>query len=352
MAALVIREWGNLWPQPVHARKEILNTLSKRLQRVLRTLDLTHADADQLKLAEDQLRVLDEALERLDAIYISQLDTLRAHLRSAAVRLGTCEERGNKHPVCDSVPVETLSKPTECIRIDLPIHPETPSAVMPPAKPWKPFAAGALTMLVLGGGLLLGWQTIHRPDPAQGEHTATLAPLPATLSGAQLQSLRQSPQSALQGMSQTRQQLAGLITLKPDWALSYGDNLVQQARRLWPEQGAQLAQQWQQQKVAITLRPESLAGWHQGITQLEQLAARLNALDEQKGKYMTVSELKSVVFAVQQSLNRTVPAEEQLRQLSLISAGQASNAILQNQVEQHLQQLIASYAALKHYPAE
>jgi type VI secretion system protein VasL len=42
------------------------------------------------------------------------------------------------------------------------------------------------------------------------------------------------------------------------------------------------------------------------------LSHRLNGLDEQKGKYMTVSELKSVVFSAMQSFNQSIPAEEQL----------------------------------------
>lgn len=88
------------------------------------------------------------------------------------------------------------------------------------------------------------------------------------------------------------------------------------------------------------------------MLQLQQLTQRLDALDEQKGKYMTVSELKSAVFAITQSFNRTVPAEEQLRQLSAMTEGQISRAAQQQQAEQHLQQLIVSYALLKSKMAE
>lgn len=122
---------------------------------------------------------------------------------------------------------------------------------------------------------------------------------------------------------------------------------MQQALTLWPEQAKPLAQQWQQQLTAVALPPENLSGWHQGMTQLQQLADRLNALDEQRGKYMTVSELKSQVFAITQSFNRAVPVEEQLRQLSGIPEGQPWPAAQQNQTEQHLQQLIARYVLLK-----
>ncbi len=58
------------------------------------------------------------------------------------------------------------------------------------------------------------------------------------------------------------------------------------------------------------------------MRQLQRLAGQLNALDEQKGKYLTVSELKTAVFAIMQSLNRAVPLEEQLRELAALPAGQ------------------------------
>jgi len=79
----------------------------------------------------------------------------------------------------------------------------------------------------------------------------------------------------------------------------------------------------------------------------QQLSDRLNGLDEQKGKYMTVSELKSVVFTAMQSFNRTMPLEEQLRILAQTPAGQPLPSAVQAQVEMHLKQLGGHYAALK-----
>ncbi len=99
--------------------------------------------------------------------------------------------------------------------------------------------------------------------------------------------------------------------------------------------------------AAAALPPEKLSGWHQGMTELQQLANRLNALDEQRGKYMTVSELQSAVFTMMQAFNSAVPAEEQLRQLSELPQNQPWPAAQQSQTEQHLQQLTARYALLK-----
>ena len=83
------------------------------------------------------------------------------------------------------------------------------------------------------------------------------------------------------------------------------------------------------------------------MQQLQRLADQLNALDEQKGKYLTVSELKTAVFAITQSFNRAVPLEEQLRQLAALPVDQPWPAARGSLVELHLQQLIVEYALLK-----
>lgn len=341
VAALVARQWRNLWPQPVPARKEILSTLSKRLQQILRSRPLTSAELGQLNQAEEHLN---EILQRQELTSVGQIDTLRTHIHLAVVRL---ENSNTGHDQALSAPTDVLSSvsaiPGEATEYVKRVYvPESLSEIPSPAKPWKSFAAGMMTMLVLAGTLTWGGLALRQPDPAQEHVAATLSPLPT------LSSASRPPQSPESVIRQTQQ----LLQLKPDWALACGDSLVRQALRMWPERGKRLAQQWQQQKAAITLTPENLTGWHQGVAQLEQLANRLNALDEQKGKYMTVSELKSAVFAIMQSLNRTVPVEEQLRQLSVTPVEQGINAVRQRQVEQHLQQLIASYAALKQSPAE
>lgn len=353
MNLLVTRHWGNLWPQQVPVRMEILATLSKRLKQALRSWPLTSADLSQLNQAREQLLELDETLTRLELTPVNQLDTLRSHINSATVRLGN-SDKIVETPVTATAEAETpaIGNPSEAAGCVKRAHEPEPLLAAekgspPPLNPWKPFAGGMATMLLLAGILAGGWLAMHQSDPAQEPDAVTLSPLPATRSVDR----RLHPTSETD-IRQTQRQLEQLLQLKPDWALSYGDSLVQQALRLSPEEGKALAHQWQQQKDASSLAPESLTGWHQGVTQLEQLAKRLNALDEQKGKYMTVSELKSAIFAITQSLNRTVPVEEQLRQLSVTPAEQSSNAVRQRQVEQHLQQLIASYAALKQTPTE
>lgn len=79
---------------------------------------------------------------------------------------------------------------------------------------------------------------------------------------------------------------------------------------------------------------------------LRQLTNQLNRLDGQKGKYLTVSQLKSQVFAIRRAFSQTVPMEEALRQLSQLEP-KASNAMaLQAETELHLKKLLATYSRL------
>ncbi len=347
LAALVSRQWENLWPRPVNARMEILRSLSKRLQQVMRTLPLTRSDQSQLYQVEAHLKALEKVLQRLELMHVSQLDALLTQLHNAAVRL-----ENSAHETVETeetVIPDTAIDPPERTKWVYVAQRDIDAVTVPsqPKIPWKPFAAGMLTMLVVAGAAVWGWQAMHQPDPVQAQFTASLAPLPVAPSLAQLQAMQNNPLSAETGLSQTAQQLARLAQLKPDWVVSYGGQLVQQALTLWPKQAKPLALQWQQQIAAQALPSENLSGWYQGMARLQQLANQLNALDEKRGKYMTVSELKSQVFTIMQSFNRAIPVEEQLRQLSAENDEQPWPVAQQNLAELHLQQLIARYALIK-----
>ncbi|ENK5207360.1 VasL domain-containing protein [Klebsiella aerogenes] len=357
LETLITRQWGSLWPQPVHARMEILSGLGKRLQQALRTLTLTYADLSLIYEAEAHLKALDAALQRLELKHASQFDALLNLMHNAAVRLENSDGVTSVDTLPRVVAMENasthLDEPVERTKWIYIAQPETLPHVQAgnerqnSEKRWRPFVAGMLTMLALASATGWGWQAMAKPEPEQRQFALSLAPLPTVLSPDQLRSFSQHAPSADGGIKQTRQQLSDLAQLKPNWAIDYSEQLVQQAQVLWPEQAKALSSQWRQQIIAAALPAENLTGWYQGMQQLQQLTQRLDALDEQKGKYMTVSELKSAVFAITQFFNRTVPAEEQLRQLSAMTEGQISRAAQQKQTEQHLQQLIVSYALLK-----
>ena len=379
LEALISHQWGGLWPQPVHARMEILSSLSQRLQQRMRSLPLNYGDLGQLYRAEQLLIGLGEVLQRLELKHLSQLDTLRTLMHNNAVRLENSDRAtGTESNIQQGIalPASVMDDATTATRDFTDSHVEdTPDlaikwvyvaqpeqqpnvevlAAMPTrVKKWKPFTAGMCTMLVITTIVVWSWQFLHRPDPLQTQLAASLSPLPAPLAPEKLDILRQSTKATLSKdlIAQTQQQLARLDKLPPDWNIAYSRQLIEQARELWPEQVKPVALHWQQQLTAAALPTERLNSWYQGMTALQKLSDRLNGLDEQKGKYMTVSELKSVVFSIQQSFNQSIPAEEQLRVLSENPAGVPLPAAARSQLEMHLKQLAARYAEIKQNASE
>ncbi len=85
-------------------------------------------------------------------------------------------------------------------------------------------------------------------------------------------------------IAQTQHQLARLDKLPPDWDIAYSRKLIEQVQLLWPDQAKSPVQQWQQQINISVLPVDKTNGWHEGMTQLQALADKLNALDGQKGK--------------------------------------------------------------------
>lgn len=359
LTALISRQWGYMWPQPMHARMEILSGMNKRLCQVMRTLTLNDTDLGQLYQAEQHLTVVGDVLQRLELKHHSQIDTLYALIHNAAVRLENRDPLAESHPT----PTSGITLPAGADGASLPIirdsgdrmkwiyvvqpNVEVATDLPSAAKPWKPFMTGMFTMLVVAGAAALGWQWLHQPDPLQTQFAASLAPLPATLSAMQLEILHQKSMLPETTISLMQQQLTRLAQLPSDWNIEYGSQLVQQGRVLWPEQASALTQQWQQQLNAAALPPENLNGWHQGMMQLQHLTDSLNALDERRGRYLTASELKTMVFTIMQSLNSAVPLEEQLRLLAQTPTGQPMSAAQQNQASQHLKQLVARYSLIK-----
>lgn len=373
LEALISHQWGALWPQPVHARMEILSSLSQRLQQRMRSLPLNYSDLSQLYRAEQLLTGLGEVLQRLELKHLSQLDTLRTLMHNSAVRLENSDgitTTGSGIQPGIVLPATVMNEATASTRDfaggpdeDTPesavkwvyvAQPEPQSNVevlstMPvPVKKWKSFAAGMCTMLVISIVSAWSWHFLHRPDPLQTQLAASLAPFPAPLTSEQLGMLRQQTSLPQDLIAQTQHQLARLDKLPPDWDIAYSRKLIEQVQLLWPDQAKTLVQQWQQQINISVLPVDKTNGWHEGMTKLQALTDKLNALDGQKGKYITVSELKSQVFGMLTSFRQTVPVEEQLRQLKLLPEDSPQRQQQIQQAEQHLRAQVYMLAQEKH----
>ncbi|MEA9393108.1 VasL domain-containing protein [Acerihabitans sp. TG2] len=367
--ALVTHQWHAVWPQPVHARMEILSGLSQRLQQIMRMSTLSYADLSPLYQAEQHLARLGEALQRLELKHLSRMDELRHQLHNAAVRLEHSdvgdntqnEDAGRRLSPFDTPALPPSSSESKqrlssangqrwvYVAYQEP-EPKVAVVITPPipARPWRAFMAGvmvALVMMCLGG-----WGYLRfTQDPLRDSLMASVAPLPVTLPRDQLELLVQQTPSWINNnndyATQTQARLAALADLPPDWSAAYAARLLHQTQQLWPNTPHTLAlvHDWRQQLDARAMPAASLEGWHQGMTQLQQLANQLNRLDEKRGKYLTVSELKTIVYSSMQAFNQHPPVEEQLRQLQ-----SGDSALVQMEIERHLSQLLNRYALIRY----
>lgn len=357
---LVRCQWSVMWPPGVHARAEILAGLSQRLQHVLRTLALKDRDdLHALYQSEKFLTELGDCLARHELRQACRLDGLQQQVRSAIARLenmpeGAGDEPGLVLPLQAVVSAEYADGP---VRFVWSAEPERESVLSAGIfAPWRRrmrlqgFALGTVSALILGGLLSWGIYELTRPMPEERQLEATLTPLPQPLSPTQLNrlwydsALTETDSGRL--VEATRQQLAWLQSLPPDWAQYYGQELIRQARTLWPDNPDVLSMQanWQKTLETDALPLSELHAWHQGMTRLQALAARLGALDVRRGQYMTVSELKTEVYAITKALESAVPAEEHLRRLAESSDGETASL---HDAERHLQALINREALLK-----
>lgn len=347
---------------------EILSSLSQRLQQRMRSLPLNYSDLSQLYRAEQLLTSLGATLQRLELKHLSQFDTLRDLMHNNAVRLENSDETACTGPtiqpgivlpaaimngVDTGSPVADKNEPVNAVKwvyVAQPEHQprvEVLSAMPVPVKKWKSFVSGMCTMLVISAATVWGWQYLHRPDPLLTQLAASLAPFKAPLAPAQLDVLRQQIPLPQDFIARIQQQLARLDKLPPDWNIAYSRKLTEQAKALWPEQAAPLIQQWQRQVNLSAISADIMTGWHEGMTQLQAPADKLNALDGQRGKYITVSELKSQVFGMLTSFRQTVPVEEQLRQLKLLPEDSLQRQQQVRQAEQRLRAQISTLAQEK-----
>lgn len=357
LVALIRHQWGAVWPPQVHARMEILSNLVSRLQHVLRSLYFQYADLGLLYQIEQRLGQLCDTLQQLELKHLSQFDTLRTLVHNAAVRLESLDSRGDTGGLSPTVPVISSHA-----ALDIELAPARQFVyVVDGGDDTVPLAprgrraqimiiVGALVMAAIGGGCLWSVQQWQQGLPGN-RLLATVQTLPAVLSDSeQKQLVAQQPDKlaalATPLLTATRQQLDGVSSL---WAMHYRQQLVQQALTLWPEsaQTKALTQAWKQQLTSDAASEESLNDWHQAQERLQQLTAQLNALDGVKGRYITGSELKTQVFAIRQSLDRTPPLEELLRQLDAQQkAGDMSTAQVK-EVERRLEQLIQRYMLIR-----
>ncbi len=361
--SLITHQWSVMWPPQIPVRKDILVWLSDHLMLSLRRFTLSHQDLPAVYRLEQQLRHLCDLLQRMELRQVSKMDALLHWMHAAVVRL----ENAKDAPLPAAVESSYLhtpraipesgqsygnSEPVVLVVRDDGTQHVTQTSILKRHRRgvWAGFAGGVSVTLLFTALSAWGWQYWQGNQPETLIATS-LSPLPMVLSFSEQGAMIEDNAVALQSQGRviterTRRQLDVVAALSPSWSQDYGFALVAQTQRLWPHQPetAALAKLWQQQVEANALPEARLQGWHQAMVQLQSLTEKLNSTDTQRGKYLTVSELKSSVFAITQTLSQNVPVEEQLRQLAQQKKEDISQTATEQQAEQHLRQLQNRYA--------
>ncbi|EDA1465585.1 type VI secretion system ImpA family N-terminal domain-containing protein [Salmonella enterica] len=360
IVALTRHHWSVMWPLNIHARLEIITGLFNRLQKTLRVMPPD--DRDNLPLlyqTETFLKALSDTLARHELKQTSKVALLEAMAKGYITRLENLPLQGD-----NSSPVML---PPQALRSDAPdvqgheamphsrlvyVVSETkaePTSSLQKSPPTflKPFVAGVCAALLAVSVAIPGWQFLTQPSPAEQQFRALLTPPPDVLSADQMTQLSRTSSlinHAQEWIDLSGQQIKRLVELPPACNLQRSAQLLQQLRVLFPDNPRvqEMVDNWQKSVRSRALPEEAMTGWSEGMTRLQQLAGRLNRLDEQRGKYMTVSELKTEVFGIMQAFNRHIPAEEQLRRYDEVR-NQNDSEQQQKQAEMALNQLINRY---------
>jgi type VI secretion system protein VasL len=354
LVALITREWPTLWPQPAHSRIELLAGLSRRLQQFLRTQTITDADLTALSQAARLLSEAGDHLQRLELRQLSQIDPLLDRIRSAVVMLEHCDVSTSdavaKLP--EVVPIEKPAMALASAEVSGWVYVPSPGVPAQDVRRLRrrAFVSGVgATLLSVSLIVATGYfveQNTEQESPLQQALQASVSPVAAPLTPEMMAELQANPPEWLNDgawLEQMQQQLNWLQGASPDWNLQHGNALVMQASQLLPDSDAvkTMSARWNKQLKAAAIPADKMQGWQQGMEQLNMLSQRLNGLDEQRGKYLTVSELKTAVYNMTQAFNGTVPLEEELRVLLQSDDDATQNQL--SQAEMHLKQLIASY---------
>ena len=358
IVALTRHHWSVMWPLNTHARLEIITGLFSRLQKTLRAMPPDERDnLPLLYQTETCLKTLSDILARHELKQSSKVALPEAMVKEYITRLENQPVQGDV-----SSPV-TL--PDQALRFDAPdvqghqllphsrlvyVVSETkaePTSSLQKSPPTflKPFVTGVCAALLAVSVAIPGWQFLTQPLPAEQQLRALLTPPPDVLSADQMTQLsRTLLNHASEWITLSGQQITRLTELPPTYNLQRSAQLLQQLTVLFPgnPRVQEMVDNWQKSVRSRALPEDAMTGWNEGMIRLQQLAERLNRLDEQRGRYMTVSELKTEVFGIMQAFNRHIPAEEQLRRYDEVR-NQNGSEQQQKQAEMALNQLINRY---------
>jgi len=361
--ALICHQWQTLWPAQVHLRVEVLAQLSERLLQSVRGYQMLYSDLPALYKSESFLSSICNTLQTLELKHLSQLERLHNFVHNAAKRLESLEGTDSELSTIEHSDVTSQNgipstvPPDNALVYVVQAVPKEKSSISSQGVQQKrksELLVGLCSGVLLGAGLLAlslwVWQLSAR-NTLQEQLAPSFFTAPVLLSEPQRVTLDPEQLKAESSwlLSTTAMQLEQLERFTPIGAQEHGEGLLKQLQQMLPDNAAAsaLGEQWQQQLQLNAISIDDLQAWHAGMEQLAELSAKLNTLDEKRGRYMTVSELKTAVFNIREAFTQKLPLEERVYQLQESSRnGPLAPALLQ-QTDADFKQLLNRYALIK-----
>ncbi|KGA58521.1 hypothetical protein DR95_2808 [Proteus vulgaris] len=345
LANIVVSQWDNLWPFQSNHRCDVLNWFNTKAGTLLRQLTFSPSDLRLIYRSERALQLIIDQIAYTDWPKLPKLENLLWFFQNVAKTLeqttkSTTQKSNNATvkipPIVyispsDEIKENNASKPNPITEVvlydDPPIEKKSISAK-------KGFLIGLFTssviFTVIGVSLYL---------PMQKE----LSAITSQPEGAITQWLYQP------NISSYANNLILMEKQSPLFALRKSDHMLEVAKKLWPNNADQsyATQQWQN---ILTTRLENTpidSSWSDTNKLIQQLSDRIVQQERNRGSF-TLSYLKTAIYEIQKSHNKSIPIENKLYEFSqAINKEQAISPALINNLDTDVNGLLARYYFLQ-----
>ncbi|WP_109391591.1 VasL domain-containing protein [Proteus cibi] len=343
LANIVVSQWDNLWPTQPNHRYEVLNWFNTKASALLRQLTFSPVDLRLIYRSERALQLIINQLAHTDWPKLPKLENLLWFFQNVAKTLeqntksSTQNSSNNTIKIPPIVYISASDKPKEN-NISNPITEvilsNDPPIEKKPMSAKKGFFIGLLSsstiFITVGTVLYL---------PMQKE----LSAITAQPEGAITQWLYQP------NISSYANNLILMEKQSPIFTLRKSEQMLDVAKKLWPNNADQsyATRQWQN---ILTTRLENApidSSWSDTNKLIQQLSDRIVQQERNRGSF-TLSYLKTAIYEIQKSHNKSIPIENKLYAFSQeINKEQSISPALINNLDTDINGLLARYYLLQ-----
>lgn len=363
---VITQNWQNIWPVQTHTRINILSSLSQQLVSGIRGTTFLYKDLALLYRIEEQLKNINNQLQSLEIKHLVRFDYLQNLIVTQIQQLEKPDTLDNNFCSPDLSPVLTqsieLSNKTKKNKINnLSTKNYISSSISSQSSNikenekqtlWRGILIGTIVSSLLFISLFYFWLSGLKDNSNIGEFSY--------ISSIEMQKIpsvdpnminRKNSHSMLtkEQLNTIQKRLDTLVQLSPSWAQTHGIEVINYLNKQYNSNSGLLllTKKWKENLEINAITDKQLNEWANGMAQLDELSQRLDRFDGDPKKYITGSELKSIIFKTKQHFNQAKPLEEELRLLEKKSIENTISDYDYQQVDYHFKQLLNRYALLK-----